>query len=137
MIFSFVLPLYFLTAPLTLDDGHKIDAPLLKMGQVVPSNGFLVKIGDIADIQATLTGNGCMVRVAEIKDRFEQETRKSSERCKRKLEVFQSSLDESRKLNTRLQERIREQKKEYNNLLFGSVFVSIALTTTSIFFALK
>ena len=126
-----------LTAPLTLDDGHKIDAPLLKLGQVAPSSGFLISIGDIADIQATLTGNGCMIRVAEIKDRFEKEIRQSARRCSKRLEIFQKSLDESRELNKNLQLKIKEQKSDYDDLLFGSVAVSIALTATSVFFALK
>jgi len=137
MLYSLILPLYMLTAPLTLDDGHKIDAPLLKLGQVAPSSGFLISIGDIADIQATLTGNGCMIRVAEIKDRFEKEIRQSAQRCSKRLEIFQKSLDESRELNKNLQLKIKEQKSDYDDLLFGSVAVSIALTATSVFFALK
>ena len=135
MIYNLILPLYFLTAPLTLDDGHKIEAPLIKMGQVAPSSGFLVKIGDIADIQATLTGNSCIVRVAEIKERFEQEVGQVVKRCNTRLKGIQSSLDESKLLNERLKQELKDEKAFSQNLILGSAIGGAILTTSIIYLA--
>ena len=135
MIYSLILPLYFLTAPLTLDDGHKIEAPFIKMGEVAPSSGFLISIGDVADVQATLTGNSCLVRVAEIKDRFEQEVGQVVKRCDTRLKEIQSSLDESKLLNERLKQELKDEKAFSQNVILGSAIGGAILTTSLIYLA--
>ena len=70
---NFILPVILQLgfATITLDDGHKIDSPFIQSGTVSSSSGFLIKIGDMADIQSSLNGNSCFIRVSEIKARFE------------------------------------------------------------------
>jgi len=137
MISLFVLPLVFLTAPLTLDDGHQIKAPLIQGGQVSPDTGFLVSIGDIADIQATLNGNSSLVRIAEIKDRFEQEQRRSSERCNERLKNLISKLDESALLNERLKSKLEKEQVFSKRLIYGATITGFVLSGLSIYLYAK
>ncbi len=137
MIYNLILPLYLLTAPLSLDDGHKIDAPLLKIGQVAPSSGFLIKIGDIADIQATLTGNSCMVRVAEIKDRFTIEVGQVVKRCDTRLKSIQLKLDESQILNKRLKQELEDEKDFTQKVILGASIGGAVITTSLIYLMSK
>lgn len=132
MIYNLILPLYLLTAPLTLDDGHKINAPLLKSGEVSKDSGFLISIGDIADIQATLRGNSCMIRVAEIKDRFVKEQGLSARRCSDRLKQIQDTLDESQLLNKRLTADLEEERVFSKRLLYSVTIGGVILTTASI-----
>lgn len=132
MIYNLILPLYLLTAPLTLDDGHKINAPLLKSGEVSKDSGFLISIGDIADIQATLRGNSCMIRVAEIKDRFVKEQGLAARRCSDRLKQIQDTLDESQLLNKRLTADLEEERVFSKRLLYGVTIGGVILTTASI-----
>lgn len=133
MINSIILPFLFFTAPLTLDDGHKIEAPLLKVGQVVPSSGFLISVGDIADIQATLRGNSCMIRVAEIKDRFVKEQSQASKRCSKRLAGIRRRLEDSELLNKQLKASLEAEKVYSNRVLYGATIGGVALTALSIF----
>lgn len=132
MIYNLILPLYLLTAPLTLDDGHKINAPLLKSGEVSKDSGFLISIGDIADIQATLRGNSCMIRVAEIKDRFVKEQGLAAQRCSDRLKQIQDTLNESQLLNKRLTADLEEERVFSKRLLYGVTIGGVILTTASI-----
>jgi hypothetical protein len=132
MIYNLILPLYLLTAPLTLDDGHKINAPLLKSGEVSKDSGFLISIGDIADIQATLRGNSCMIRVAEIKDRFVKEQGLAARRCSDRLKQIQDTLDESQLLNKRLTADLEEERVFSKRLLYGVTIGGVILTTASV-----
>ena len=135
MINSLILPLLLLSAPLKLDDGHKIEAPLLKVGQVAPSSGFLIKIGDIADLQASLNGNSCLVRVAEIKDNFEKEIRASSKRCNQRLSQIEKDLKDSRALNEQLKKKLSEEETFSSRVILGAS-ISGALLTSGLIYAL-
>lgn len=142
MIYSLILPLYFLTAPLdltaplTLDDGHKIEAPLLKLGQVAPSSGFLISIGDIADIQSTLTGNSCLIRVAEIKDRFKKEVNQVVSRCDLRLKTLKDDLDDSKLLNQQLKQELKDEKAFSQKMIIGAS-IGGAILTTSLIYLIK
>jgi hypothetical protein len=133
MINAFILPFLLLTAPLTLDDGHQINAPLLKSGEVSKDSGFLISIGDIADIQATLRGNSCMIRVAEIKERFVKEQAQAAKRCSERLAGIRKRLDESELLNKQLKADLEKEKVYSNRLLYSATIGGVALTTLSIF----
>lgn len=137
MIYGFILPFFLLTAPLTLDDGHKINAPFLKAGEVSKNNGFLISIGDIADIQATLRGNSCMIRVAEIKDRFVKEQVQASKRCSERLTSIRKSLDESERLNKKLNADLKKERTHSSRVLYGATIGGVALATLSIFLYTK
>jgi len=135
LIIPMILQLGFAT--ITLDDGHKIESPFIKKGEVHSSSGFLIKIGDMADIQSSLNGNSCLIRVSEIKARFELETESRVDRCNERLNVFRKSLDESKVLNENLQLELKRERSEYKKLLVGSVVVTIALTATSVYFGTR
>jgi len=135
LILPMILQLGFAT--ITLDDGHKIESPFIKKGEAYPSSGFLIKIGDMADIQSSLNGNSCLIRVSEIKARFELETESRVDRCNERLNVFRKSLDESKVLNENLQLELKRERSEYKKLLVGSVVVTIALTATSVYFGTR
>ena len=135
LVLPMILQLGFAT--ITLDDGHKIESPFIKKGEVYSSSGFLIKIGDMADIQSSLNGNSCLIRVSEIKARFELETESRVDRCNERLNVFRKSLDESKVLNENLQLELKRERSEYKKLLVGSVVVTIALTATSVYFGTR
>tara|TARA_R100000388_G_scaffold92450_1_gene75508 strand:- start:42 stop:458 length:417 start_codon:yes stop_codon:yes gene_type:complete len=132
---NFILPVLLQIgfATITLDDGHKIESPFIKKGEVYSSSGFLIKIGDMADIQSALNGNSCLIRVSEIKSRFELETESRVHRCSERINIFRKSLDESKVLNENLQLQLKRERSEYKKLLMGSVVVTIALTATSVY----
>ncbi len=136
---NFILPVILQLgfATITLDDGHKIDSPFIQSGTVSSSSGFLIKIGDMADIQSSLNGNSCLIRVSEIKARFELETLSRVNRCNERLDIFRKSLDESELLNKNLQLELKRERSEYKKLLIGSVVVTIALTVTSVYFGTR
>ena len=137
MINSIILPFLFFTAPLTLDDGHKINAPLLKVGEVVEDSGFLISIGDIADIQATLRGNSCMIRVAEIKDRFVKEQSQAAKRCSERLAGIRRRLEDSELLNKQLKASLEAEKVYSDRVVYGATIGGVALTALSIFLYTK
>ena len=91
----------------------------------------------MADIQSSLHGNSCLIRVTEIKARFELETESRVNRCNERLDVFRKSLDESKLLNQNLQLELKEERSKYKKLLIGSVVASVALTATTIFYATR
>lgn len=124
-------------ASITLDDGHKIQAPYVQRGAVSSESGFVIKIGDMADIQSSIHGNSCLIRVSEIKARFELETLSRVNRCNERLDIFRKSLDESELLNKNLQLELKRERSEYKKLLIGSVVVTIALTATSVYFGTR
>ena len=137
---NLILPLFVLQfgyASITLDDGHIIKAPFVQQGAVSETSGFVLKIGDMADIQSSLHGNSCLIRVSEIKARFELETESRVGRCNDRLNVFRKSLDESQLLNENLQLKLREEQSKYKKLLIGSVVATIALTATSVYFGTR
>jgi hypothetical protein len=136
---NFVLPLILQLgfATITLDDGHLIQAPFVHQGTISRTSGFVIRIGDMADIQSSLHGNSCLIRVSEIKARFELETESRVNRCNERLDVFRKSLDESKLLNQNLQLELKEERSKYKKLLIGSVVASVALTATTIFYATR
>ena len=124
-------------ASITLDDGHQIRSPFIRSGQTAPVSGFIVSVGDMADIQAGLHGNSCLIRVSEIKARFELETVSRVDRCNKRLGVFQKSLDESKLLNKNLSKDLKEERTYSERLLLGSILATVALSATSVYFATK
>ena len=135
LVFPFLLNV--LGASITLDDGHKISAPFVMNGTVAPSSGFLVSVGDMADIQSGLHGNSCLIRVSEIKHRFEIESLAQIKRCNDRLNTFRTSLDESKLLNETLSKELKKEKRYSKRLLYGSILATVALSATSIYFATK
>ena len=85
LVIPFILQIGFAT--ITLDDNHLINLPFIQSGTVAPSSGFLVSIGEMADIQSSLHGNSCLIRVSEIKAKFELETLSRVKRCNDRLDV--------------------------------------------------
>ena len=71
-----------------------------------------------------------MIRVSEIKSRFELEVKSTVDRCDKRLDVFRKSLDESQLLNKNLQLELKKEQSEYNKLLIGSIVVTTVLTAT-------
>ena len=137
---NLILPLFVLQcgyASITLDDGHLIKAPYVQQGAVSDTSGFILKAGDMADIQSSLHGNSCLIRVSEIKSRFELETESRVGRCKDRLDVFRKSLDESELLNKNLQLKLKEERSKYKTLLIGSVAATIALSAASVYFGTR
>jgi len=128
LVIPFMLQLGFAT--ISLDDGHKIRSSYVRSGTVSPSSGFLISIGDMSDIQTSLHGNSCLIRVSEIKSRFELEVKSTVDRCDKRLDVFRKSLDESQLLNKNLQLELKKGRSEYNKLLIGSIVVTTVLTAT-------
>lgn len=128
LVIPFMLQLGFAT--ISLDDGHKIRSSYVRSGTVSPSSGFLISIGDMSDIQTSLHGNSCLIRVSEIKSRFELEVKSTVDRCDKRLDVFRKSLDESELLNKNLQLELKKERSEYNKLLIGSIVVTTVLTAT-------
>ena len=124
-------------ATITLDDGHLIQAPFVQGGTISKTSGFVIKIGDMADIQSSLHGNSCLIRVSEIKARFELETESRVNRCNERLDVFRKSLDESKILTENLQLELKEERSKYKTLLIGSVVATVALTATSVYFGTR
>lgn len=135
LIIPFLLNFGFAT--LTLDDGHKVDLPFVRSGTVAQTSGFLISTGDTADIQAALHGNSCLIRVSEIKARFELETLSILKRCDDRLEVYKDELDASRLLNEQLRKDLVEKKKDYKHLLYGSIVVSSVLSATALYLVVK
>ena len=128
LVIPFIFQLGFAT--ISLDDGHKIRSSYVRSGTVSPSSGFLISIGDMSDIQTSLHGNSCLIRVSEIKSRFELEVKSTVDRCDKRLDVFRKSLDESQLLNKNLQLELKKEQSEYNKLLIGSIVVTTVLTAT-------
>jgi len=128
LVIPFIFQLGFAT--ISLDDGHKIRSSYVRSGTVSPSSGFLISIGDMSDIQTSLHGNSCLIRVSEIKSRFELEVKSTVDRCDKRLDVFRKSLDESQLLNKNLQLELKKERSEYNKLLIGSIVVTTVLTAT-------
>ena len=128
LVIPFIFQLGFAT--ISLDDGHKIRSSYVRSGTVSPSSGFLISIGDMSDIQTSLHGNSCLIRVSEIKSRFELEVKSTVDRCDKRLDVFRKSLDESQLLNKNLQLELKKERSEYNKLLIGSIVVTAVLTAT-------
>jgi hypothetical protein len=124
-------------APLHLDDGHTIKAKFVQSGTVAPFSGWMVQTGDIADIQASLTGNSCLIRLSEIKKDFEDEIRLTQSRCAERMKVIQDSLDESKKLNETLKQQLESEKQYSNRLLIGSVATGAVLTAATLFLSFK
>jgi len=128
LVIPFMLQLGFAT--ISLDDGHKIRSSYVRSGTVSPSSGFLISIGDMSDIQTSLHGNSCLIRVSEIKSRFELEVKSTVDRCDKRLDIFRKSLDESQLLNKNLQLELKKERSEYQKLLIGSIVVTTVLTAT-------
>lgn len=124
-------------ATIYLDDGHNIQAQYIQNGTVAPSGGFLVSVGDMSDIQTSLNGNSCLIRISEIKHNFVKEVGETRARCNQEIQVYKDLLDESKKLNKHLKEKLNQEETFSKNLLIGSVGVSVALTATTLFFAFK
>tara|TARA_R100001463_G_scaffold60589_1_gene113154 strand:+ start:1518 stop:1937 length:420 start_codon:yes stop_codon:yes gene_type:complete len=139
MILNLILPaiLQLGFATITLDDGHEIRSKFVQLGTVAPSNGFIVSVGDMADIQSALHGNSCLIRVSEIKSRFELEVKERVHRCEARIGIFQKSLDESEQLNKHLKQELEQEKDYSNKLLMVSGAVVGALTASTLYFSLR
>lgn len=135
MFLPFILQLGF--ASITLDGGHMIKAGYVRSGTVAHQSGFIVPLSDMADIQASLRGNSCLIRVAKIKEDFEEEVRGINQRCDERLQVFKTSLTESQLLNEALKKQLKDEKSSYNKLLYSSIAGGVILTSTAIYFATK
>ena len=135
LVIPFILQIGFAT--ITLDDNHIIDLPFIQSGTVAPSSGFLVSIGEMADIQSSLHGNSCLIRVSEIKAKFELETLSRVKRCNDRLDVFRDDLEDSRRLNEQLKKDLKEERKDYKHLLYGSILVSSVLSASVLYMVVK
>ena len=139
MILNFLIPVLFQFgyATITLDDGHKINSPFVASGTVSQNSGFIVSVGDMADIQSSLHGNSCLIRVSEIKTRFEKEVRERVERCESRIQIFQKSLDETKQLNEHLKQKLEQEKTHSKNLLIVSGALVGALTASTLYLSLR
>ena len=139
MIFNLVIPaiLQLGFATITLDDGHEIRSQFVPSGTVAPSSGFIVSVGDMADIQSSLHGNSCLIRVSEIKTRFELEVKERVQRCESRINIFQNSLDESKQLNEHLKQELEQEKDYSNKLLIVSGAVVGVLTASTLYLSLR
>ena len=139
MIYNILIPaiLQMGFATITLDDGHVIRSQFVPSGTVASSSGFIVSVGDMADIQSSLHGNSCLIRVSEIKDRFEQEVQDRIHRCEERIGIFQKSLDESQQLNEHLKQELEQEKDYSKNLLIVSGAVVGVLTASTVYFSLR
>lgn len=139
MIWNLVLPaiLQLGFATITLDDGHEIRSQFVPSGTVAPSSGFIVSVGDMADIQSALHGNSCLIRVSEIKHRFEQEVQDRVHRCEKRIGIFQKSLDETQQLNEHLKQELEQEKVYSNKLLIVSGAVVGVLTASTVYLSLR
>ena len=134
-MFVFLIPAILQAgfATIKLDDGHLIQSTFVLKGTVSSQSGIVVKIGDMADIQSSLNGNSCLIRVSEIKDRFEQEVRNRIQRCDERLNVFRKSLDELQILNKNLKLDLKEEQSNFKKLLYGSIVTTVALSVTGVY----
>ncbi|QDP58422.1 MAG: hypothetical protein GOVbin564_29 [Prokaryotic dsDNA virus sp.] len=139
MILNLVLPaiLQLGFATITLDDGHEIRSKFVPVGTVAPSNGFIVSVGDMADIQSALHGNSCLIRVSEIKTRFELEVKERVQRCESRINIFQKTLDETKQLNEHLKQELEQEKEYSNKLLIVSGALVGVLTASTLYLSLR
>ena len=139
MIFNILIPaiLQLGFATITLDDGHQVHSKFVPSGTISPSSGFIISVGDMADIQSALHGNSCLIRVSEIKTRFEQEVKDRVERCESRIGIFQKSLDESKQLNNHLKQKLEQEEVYSNRLLIVSGAVVGVLATSTLYFSLR
>ena len=135
LVIPFIMQLGFAT--ITLDDGHLINSQFVQAGTVAPSSGFVVKIGDMADIQGALHGNSCLIRVSEIKARFKKEVNEITDRCQIRLKVLEKNLDESKQLNEHLKLKLEDEKKYSKALLISSSLAVGVLTASTLYFSLR
>lgn len=135
LVIPFIFQLGFAT--ISLDDGHKIRSSYVRSGTVSPSSGFLISIGDMSDIQTSLHGNSCLIRVSEIKSRFELEVKSTVDRCDKRLDVFRKSLTESQLLNKNLKEKLGKEEVYSNRLLIVSSAVVGVLATSTLYLSLR
>ena len=135
LVIPFIMQLGFAT--ITLDDGHLINSQFVQAGTVAPSSGFVVKIGDMADIQGALHGNSCLIRVSEIKARFEKEVNEITDRCRTRLHILEKQLDESKQLNEHLKLRLEDEKKYSKTLIITSSVAVGVLTASTLYFSLR
>lgn len=135
LMIPFIMQLGF--ASINLDDGHVIRSQFVKKDTMAPESGFIVKIGDMADIQGSLHGNSCLIRVSELTARFERETKLINQRCTNRLKIYQKKLDESQKLNEHLKQKLDESDRFSNRLMIASGVVVGALTATTVYLSLR
>jgi len=124
-------------AMITLDDGHTIHSQFVQRGTVSPESGFVVTAGDMADIQGSIHGNSCLIRVSEIKARFKKEVNEITDRCQLRLHILEKNLDESKQLNEHLKLKLEDEKKYSKTLIISSSLVVGALTASTLYFSLR
>lgn len=135
LVIPFIMQLGFAT--ITLDDGHTINSQFVQSGTITPQSGFIVTVGDMADIQGALHGNSCLIRVSEIKARFQKEVSEINDRCNARLSVLEKALDESQQLNKHLKLKLEDEKKHSKNLIIVSSAVVGVLTASTLYFSLR
>lgn len=135
LVLPFIMQLGFAT--ITLDDGHRINSPFIRSGEVSKYSGFVINTGDMSDIQTALNGNSCLIRVSEIKHNFEKEVKQVRSRCKRELKVLSDALDDSKLLNQRLKKDLKEERDYSKNLLIVSVGVGAVLTASTVWLSIR
>lgn len=135
LVIPFIMQLGFAT--ITLDDGHTINSQFVQSGTITPQSGFIVTVGDMADIQGALHGNSCLIRVSEIKARFKKELGEINDRCNARLSVLEKALDESQQLNKHLKLKLEDEKKHSKNLIIVSSAVVGVLTASTLYFSLR
>lgn len=135
LVIPFIMQLGFAT--ITLDDGHTINSQFVQSGTITPQSGFIVTVGDMADIQGALHGNSCLIRVSEIKARFQKEVGEINDRCNARLSVLEKALDESQQLNKHLKLKLEDEKKHSKNLIIVSSAVVGVLTASTLYFSLR
>lgn len=135
LVIPFILQLGFAT--ITLDDGHTINSQFVERGTVTPESGFVVTVGDMADIQGSIHGNSCLIRVSEIKARFKKEVGEINDRCNARLSVLENALDESQQLNKHLKLKLEDEQKQSKNLIIVSSAVVGVLTASTLYFSLR
>tara|TARA_Y100000114_G_scaffold139165_1_gene142909 strand:+ start:3111 stop:3527 length:417 start_codon:yes stop_codon:yes gene_type:complete len=135
LIIPLIMQLGFAT--ISLDDGHTIRSQFVQSGTITPESGFVVTVGDMADIQSSLHGNSCLIRVSEIKARFKKEVGEINDRCEARLGVLQKALDESKQLNEHLRLKLEDEKTHSKNLIIVSSAVVGVLTASTLYFSLR
>ena len=135
MLNSIFLPflIQLSTASILLEDGHEITAQFVQRGAVSHASGFLIKIGDVADIQASLSSNSCLIRIEDLKETFDTTLRAQASRCDRRVDVYRSQFEETQALNKALKKEIKEEKSFSTRVLWVSSASVLALTALSFY----
>jgi|TARA_R100000455_G_C6216202_1_gene82134 hypothetical protein len=139
MISSLILPflLNMTTISILLNDGFEIKGQFVQAGTVSASSGFLFRIGDVADIQASISSNSCLIRIEELRQRFENQVKSTNDRCKKRLQFLQDALAKQENINTLLKEDLESERTASTRWKWGAVVSATALTGLSIYLGVR